>query len=85
MVDEPRFVSVDRSIHHDFVAVVIVDCEQIRVMSLAEHVRAKRITELVAMGAAENKRDLAAALSPRAAASAPTMTHGLFGPKGGKS
>ena len=38
MVDEPRFVSVDRSIHHDFVAVVIVDCEQIRVMSLAEHV-----------------------------------------------
>ncbi|MBL9019405.1 MAG: PilT/PilU family type 4a pilus ATPase [Myxococcales bacterium] len=52
--------------------------------SLAEHVRAKRITEVVAMGAAENKRDLAAALSPRAAASAPTMTHGLFGPRGGK-
>lgn len=49
--------------------------------SLAELVRAKRITEVVAMTAAENKRDLAAALSPRASASSPTMVHGLFGPK----
>jgi twitching motility protein PilT len=50
--------------------------------SLAEHVRAKRITEIVALGAAENKRDLAAALSPRAAAATPTNVRGLFGPKG---
>jgi twitching motility protein PilT len=48
--------------------------------SLAEHVRAKRITEEVALAAAENKRDLAAALSSRA--STPTNTRGLFGGKG---
>lgn len=52
--------------------------------SLAELVRAKRLSEVVAMTAADNKRDLAAALSPRASSSSPTMAHGLFGPKGGK-
>jgi twitching motility protein PilT len=48
--------------------------------SLAEHVRAKRITEEVALAAAENKRDLAAALASRP--STPTNTRGLFGGKG---
>ncbi len=38
----------------------------------------ERITEVVAMGAAENKRDLAAALSPRAAAPAVQLLAGLF-------
>jgi twitching motility protein PilT len=48
--------------------------------SLAEHVRAKRITETTALAAAENKRELAAALAQRTPTS-PTLTRGLFGPK----
>ena len=50
--------------------------------SLAEHVRAKRLTEAVALAAAENKKELAAVLSPRSTPASPTLTRGLFGPKG---
>jgi twitching motility protein PilT len=48
--------------------------------SLAEHVRAKRITEEVALAAAENKRDLIAVMSSRQAATT-TNVKGLFGGK----
>jgi twitching motility protein PilT len=48
--------------------------------SLAEHVRAKRITEEVALAASENRKDLAALLSMRSAPS-PTSTRGLVGGK----
>jgi twitching motility protein PilT len=49
--------------------------------SLADHVRAKRITEEVALGAAESKKDLAAILAGRSTPS-PTQSRGLFGGKG---
>jgi twitching motility protein PilT len=48
--------------------------------SLAEHVRAKRITEEVALAASENRKDLAALLSLRSAPSQ-TSSRGLVGGK----
>jgi twitching motility protein PilT len=48
--------------------------------SLAEHVRAKRLTDVVALGAAENKRELAATISGRPANA--TNPRGLYGGKG---
>jgi twitching motility protein PilT len=48
--------------------------------SLVEHVRAKRITEEVALAIVENKKDFAALVAGRAAP-APTNSRGLFGGK----
>jgi twitching motility protein PilT len=52
--------------------------------SLAEHVRAKRITEEVALAAAENKKELSALLLGRPTPN-PTSSRGLFGGKGPQS
>jgi twitching motility protein PilT len=52
--------------------------------SLAEHVRTKRISEEVALAAAENKKELAALLSGRPTPN-PTSSRGLFGGKGSQS
>ncbi len=50
--------------------------------SLADHVRARRLSEEVALAAAENKRDLAAALSSRPKTPTPTNVRGRPGTKG---
>ncbi|HSD91209.1 MAG TPA: PilT/PilU family type 4a pilus ATPase [Kofleriaceae bacterium] len=54
--------------------------------SLAELVRAKKITEAVALGATDNKKELAAMLAPRptpgTSPPAQTQSKGLFGRKG---
>jgi twitching motility protein PilT len=50
--------------------------------SLAEHVKARRITEVDALAAAENKRELAAQLHGGRPTPTPTNTRGLFGGKG---
>ena len=48
--------------------------------SLAQHVRAGRITEDVALAAADSRKELAAALHPQAAPAA-AQKPGLFGKK----
>jgi twitching motility protein PilT len=51
--------------------------------SLAEHVRAKRITEEVALNAAENKKELAGLIAGTGRTTPnPTSSRGLFGGKG---